>query len=82
MGRTRRLRIVGQGDSTRLRLVGDWDDAPLEGLVEARRVDGALSKLVRHQVNQARESGCSWTEIGGSLGISKQAAWERFSGED
>jgi len=82
MRRSKRLRIVGQGDSTRLRLVGDWEDAPLEGLAEARRVDGALRKLVRHQVNQARESGCSWTEIGGSLGISKQAAWERFSGED
>jgi predicted transcriptional regulator len=29
-----------------------------------------------------RERGISWTRIGEALGVSKQAAWERFSGED
>jgi hypothetical protein len=79
MGRRRELRIVGSGEATRLRLVGDWEQVPLEGLAESRRVAGALEKLQRHLVEQARSAGRSWTEIGDSLGISKQSAWERFS---
>jgi hypothetical protein len=34
------------------------------------------------QVRRARADGCSWTEVGEALGTSKQAAWERFSGEE
>lgn len=30
-------------------------------------------------VQLARERGLSWTEIGHALGVSRQAAWERFS---
>ena len=30
-------------------------------------------------VQLARERGLSWTEIGQALGVSRQAAWERFS---
>ena len=33
-------------------------------------------------VGACRASGKSWTQIGEILGVSKQAAWERFSGED
>jgi hypothetical protein len=29
-----------------------------------------------------RDRGVSWTRVGEALGVSKQAAWERFSGED
>jgi len=29
-----------------------------------------------------RDRGLSWTRIGQALGVSKQAVWERFSGED
>jgi hypothetical protein len=29
-----------------------------------------------------RTRGVSWTRIGEALGVSKQAAWERFSVED
>jgi hypothetical protein len=28
----------------------------------------------------AREAGHSWTEIGDALGVTKQTAWQRFSG--
>jgi Clp amino terminal domain, pathogenicity island component len=34
--------------------------------------------LIGHFVDQARRSGASWTEIGGSMGVSKQAAQKRF----
>lgn len=30
-------------------------------------------------VHLARERGLSWTEIGKAMGVSRQAAWERFS---
>lgn len=41
-------------------------------------LSGSLGRLVR----EARGAGASWTDIGAALGISKQAAWERFSGEN
>jgi hypothetical protein len=34
--------------------------------------------LIGHFVDQARRSGASWTEIGQSMGVSKQAAQKRF----
>ncbi|MFF4592473.1 Clp protease N-terminal domain-containing protein [Amycolatopsis sp. NPDC001319] len=34
--------------------------------------------LIGHFVDQARRSGASWTEIGTSMGVSKQAAQKRF----
>jgi len=79
---TKRLRIVGHGSSTRLRLLGDWDHRPVEGIEVARGLERALDKLLREQVRRAREGGCSWTEIGRALGTTKQSAWERFSGEE
>lgn len=37
-------------------------------------------RLLDHFVGQAREAGVSWTEIGARLGVSKQAARQRFTG--
>src|SRR4029453_13350807 len=34
--------------------------------------------LIGHFVDQARRSGASWTEIGRSMGVSKQAVQKRF----
>jgi hypothetical protein len=34
--------------------------------------------LIGHFVDQARRSGASWSEIGRSMGVSKQAAQQRF----
>lgn len=33
-------------------------------------------------VHRARARGISWTRLGDSLGMTRQSAWERFSGED
>jgi hypothetical protein len=43
---------------------------------------GKLEDKVGDIVEYCRAHGKSWTQIGQSLGMSKQAAWERFSGED
>jgi hypothetical protein len=44
----------------------------------AAKVEDKLEELVAH----CRASGKSWTQIGHALGMTKQSAWERFSGED
>ncbi len=33
-------------------------------------------------VTQARARGITWTRIGAALGMTRQSAWERFSGEE
>jgi hypothetical protein len=79
MRRQPQLRIVGNGRDSKLRLVGNWEAEPLDGLCHSAGVSKSLDKLQRHLVQQARSAGRSWAEIGTSLGVSKQAAWERFS---
>ena len=44
----------------------------------ARQVEQHLTAWVR----QARERGITWTRVGEALGMTRQSAWERFSGED
>ncbi|MFD1504682.1 ATP-dependent Clp protease ATP-binding subunit [Georgenia yuyongxinii] len=39
-------------------------------------------QLIGHFVDQARRSGASWTDIGGSMGVTKQAAQKRFVRKD
>jgi hypothetical protein len=41
-----------------------------------------LDAAMHDYVDLLRSRGVSWTRIGAALGVSKQAAWERFSGED
>jgi Clp amino terminal domain, pathogenicity island component len=57
-------------------------EAPLERLTAAvelaERVRGRADELVDHFVQAARGEGCSWTEIGRRLGVTKQAAQQRF----
>jgi len=79
---TRRVRIVGHGGNLRIRASGDWESEPLEGLREACRIATALDKLTRESVGRARDAGHSWTQIGQALGVTKQAAWQRYSDED
>jgi hypothetical protein len=57
-------------------------DEPLEQLTDAVLAADALGEiadhLIGHFVDQARRSGASWTEIGRSMGVTKQAAQKRF----
>ncbi len=56
--------------------------SPLDNLSDAVRVSAELSdqadSLIGHFVDQARRSGASWSQIGASMGVSKQAAQQRF----
>src|SRR5829696_871121 len=61
-------------------------DEPLDQLTDAVLAADALGEvadhLIGHFVDQARRSGASWTEIGRSMGVSKQAAQKRFVPKD
>lgn len=55
---------------------------PLEQLsgavIVADHLGDVADHLIGHFVDQARRSGASWTEIGRSMGVTKQAAQKRF----
>lgn len=57
-------------------------DDPLDQLsdavVAAQHLGDVADSLIGHFVDQARRSGASWTAIGTSMGVSKQAAQKRF----
>jgi len=75
--------ILGEGLAPDL---GSWnehpDDAMLAGLAKIQAAVAQADAAVHDYVAVLRERGISWTRIGEALGVSKQAAWERFSGED
>ncbi|AEF42876.1 Clp protease N-terminal domain-containing protein [Hoyosella subflava] len=48
----------------------------------AEHLDEISDHLIGHFVDQARRSGASWTDIGKSMGVSKQAAQKRFVPKD
>lgn len=48
-----------------------------EACLMARHLDDLADHLVGHFVDQARRSGASWTMIGQSMGVTKQAAQQR-----
>jgi ATP-dependent Clp protease ATP-binding subunit ClpA len=56
--------------------------SPLDNLSDAVAVSAGLTEqadsLIGHFVDQARRSGASWSQIGASMGVTKQAAQQRF----
>jgi len=60
-----------------------WDtytDAQLlQSLAPSERTLEAVRHDLQAKVDNLRERGTSWEAIGNALGISRQAAWERFS---
>ncbi|HEX6528031.1 MAG TPA: Clp protease N-terminal domain-containing protein [Streptosporangiaceae bacterium] len=63
-------------------LVKSQDGTPLDHVTAAVQVSEHLGEvadhLIGHFVDQARRAGASWTEIGRSMGVTKQAAQKRF----
>ncbi|NUS42970.1 MAG: ATP-dependent Clp protease ATP-binding subunit [Mycobacteriaceae bacterium] len=49
-----------------------------DAVIAAGHLDDVADHLIGHFVDQARRSGASWTDIGSSMGVSKQAAQKRF----
>ncbi|SHN45908.1 Clp protease N-terminal domain-containing protein [Cryptosporangium aurantiacum] len=61
-------------------------DDPLDQLSTAVMTAESLGEvadhLIGHFVDQARRAGASWTDIGRSMGVTKQAAQKRFTPRD
>ena len=49
-----------------------------DAVLAAEHLGEIADHLIGHFVDQARRSGASWTEIGRSMGVTKQAAQKRF----
>ncbi|MFF5262568.1 hypothetical protein ACFY4C_26835 [Actinomadura viridis] len=45
-------------------------------------MSGSLEVELRVWVRELRRRGVTWARIGQALGITRQSAWERFSGEE
>jgi hypothetical protein len=53
-------------------------DQLTDAVVAADHLGEVADHLIGHFVDQARRSGASWTEIGKSMGVTRQAAQKRF----
>src|ERR1700734_702679 len=64
-----------------------WDQATSveEALASLPRIAAAGAQVEQHLagwVHKARAVGATWARIGEALGMTRQSAWERFSGAD
>ncbi|PTR21351.1 ClpA/ClpB-like protein [Rhodococcus sp. OK519] len=57
---------------------GDALEQLTDAVLAAEHLDEVADHLIGHFVDQARRSGASWTDIGRSMGVTKQAAQKRF----
>jgi hypothetical protein len=51
----------------------------LERVQEAAAARDLARRDLERAVEMARSDGASWATIGAALGVSRQAAWERFA---
>lgn len=59
---------------------GEHDAEPLAVVSRVVAAEAAVRDLLRQAVVAARAAGCSWAAIGAELGMSRQAAQQRFGG--
>ena len=58
------------------------DDELLGEMVRAHAAHQNVDRAVKRHVAALRERGVSWARIGEALAMTRQSAWERFSGEE
>jgi ClpX C4-type zinc finger len=58
------------------------DDDLLATLPKVAALSTQVDHQLAHSVAHARSRGITWTRIGAALGMTRQSAWERFSGEE
>lgn len=59
-------------------LATDHAAGTLDALRDARWITEQAERVTAQQVSALREQGLSWSQIGTALGISKQAAQQRY----
>ena len=59
-------------------------DGPLDRVSAAAalkdQIEALGDELLDHFVKEARDQGCSWTQVGEALGVTRQAAQQRHGG--
>jgi ClpX C4-type zinc finger len=58
------------------------DDDLLATLPKIANASASVEQQLGLWVRQARSRGITWTRIGAALDMTRQSAWERFSGEE
>jgi hypothetical protein len=58
------------------------DDDLVAHLPRVAAVSAQVEQQLTAWVRQARGRGITWSRIGEALGMTRQSAWERFSGEE
>lgn len=58
------------------------DDQLLTEMVRAHGAHENVDRAVTRHVAALRQRGVTWARIGEALGMTRQSAWERFSGEE
>jgi hypothetical protein len=58
------------------------DEDLLATLPKIAAAGAQVERRLAVQVRRARSRGITWTRIGAALGMTRQSAWERFSGEE
>jgi hypothetical protein len=72
-----------EGDPPTLRAWdGLSDEELLAEMVRAHAAHDNVDRAVAHHIAELRTRGTSWARIGEALGMTRQSAWERFSGEE
>lgn len=70
--------LLNRSDSLRENLAELTTTWPLQALGVLAEVERWQRSLTEQAVTAARAAGASWTEVGAVLGVSRQAAHERF----
>jgi hypothetical protein len=67
----------------RLPVWESWtDEQMLDHVPRMAKVAGQVEAFLQSWVQELRRRGVTWSKIGAALGITRQSAWERFSGEE
>ena len=76
-------RPLRSGEPPSLRAWDALSDEDLLGeMVRAHAAHQHVDRAVARHVAALRARGMSWARIGDALGMTRQSAWERFSGEE
>ena len=72
-----------KNDPTRITELENLDTGALVSyLANVAKVTTDIDSHLKATVDVLRERGLSWMKIGEALGTSRQAAWERFAGDE
>lgn len=75
---------AGPAGPSRVRLWDQMDnvDEVLGLLPKVAATAAQVDENLTAMVGRARELGATWAKVGEALGMTRQSAWERFSGEE